>query len=126
MTQSSHSDPGSPALQPLRTSYGPFALLPAGLTLPIFSKHAVSPVRGVLFFAVKQRGRLTAATETLCNFDLAASVSATLCTAETESRDAVGLQCRKSAPLTLAVGCSITGSEFASNSRVPGVESNRC
>jgi hypothetical protein len=58
---------------------------------------------------VKLRGGLTAATETLAKFDHAASASATLCKAETGSRDAVGLQCRKNAPLALAVGCSIAG-----------------
>jgi len=47
---------------------------------------------------------LTAATETLGKFDLAAAVSGTLCPAETGSRDAVGLQWRKNAPFTLAVG----------------------
>jgi hypothetical protein len=52
---------------------------------------------------VKQRGGLTAATETVGKFDLAASASAMLCTAETGSRDAVGLQCPKIAPFTLKV-----------------------
>jgi hypothetical protein len=64
---------------------------------------------------LKLRGGLTAATETLCKFDLAASASAIVCSTETGSRDAVSLQCRKNAPLTLAVGCSIPGSAFESN-----------
>jgi hypothetical protein len=75
---------------------------------------------------VKLRGGLTAATETLAKFDHAASASATLCKAETGSRDAVGLQCRQNAPLTLAAGCSITGVKFESNKCVPEGDSNRC
>jgi hypothetical protein len=43
-------------------------------------------------------------TETFGFFGSARGGSPTLCTAETGSRDAGGLQCRKNAPFTLDVG----------------------
>jgi hypothetical protein len=48
-------------------------------------------------------GSVTAATETLGKFELDALASATLCTAETGNRDAVGPQYPKVAPFTLKV-----------------------
>jgi hypothetical protein len=63
-------------------------------------------------------------TETFGFLGSARGGPATLCTAETGSRDAVGLQCRKNAPFTLKVTSLLMGASSTRSVRLPGGYSN--